>query len=130
MELRNALRAGTPERKTGDARRPWISRGFSVKCICEPVDTQGRFGNFRWRSNWAFLQVFSDFGRALAAASRGAPPWRPLPRLACEPPTRSDAPRLRSEKEGFRTLFGGIARWVTDRLPLEAVQVGTCAAVA
>ena len=105
------------------AEKPWFSRGFRVRCRCEPVDRQGRFGNLGARSNLAFFKGFFVLGRVskricALASLRPAKPTRPALLEVLD-----QGGELWSGGNGFRTLFGGIQRLTAAALPVGGAYV-------
>ncbi len=92
------------------AENPWFSRGFRMRCKCELVDRQRRFGNLGGRSNLAFFQGFFVFWRSFRQARSLTSPWSLEPRRPALRRALDQGGELWSGGNGFRTLFGGIQR--------------------
>ncbi len=106
------------------AEKPWFSRGFGNRCRCEPVDSQGRFGNLRARSNLAFFQGFFVFWRVLKRVLSLALPRPPAPRRPTLLEPLDPGGELWSGGNGFLTLFGGIQRPTAAALPVGHAYLG------
>ncbi len=105
------------------AEKPWFSRGFRIRCRCEPVDRQGWFGNLGARSNLAFFHGFFVLWRVSERACSLALPRPPKPRRPALLETLDQAGELWSGGNGFRTLFGGIQRPIAAALPVGGAYV-------